>query len=116
MRINKSNKSAVKASTSPIDYKEELLNTNNPKELMDILGKASDDDSISDVVYSELYKIAVKQGVEASKKLSANDQALTHIKAAIDILGKSGNKDAVTKDSIANLATVMFDLKGSETK
>jgi hypothetical protein len=51
--------------------------------------------------------------VEASKNVSANDKALQHIKAAIDILGKSGNKDAVTKDSIANLATVMFDIKAS---
>lgn len=54
------------------------------------------------------------EDVKASKKLSANDQALTHIKAAIDILGKSGQKDEVTKDSIANLATVMFDIKGSK--
>ena len=52
--------------------------------------------------------------VKASKKLSANDQALQHIKAAIDILGKSGNKDAVTKDSIANLGVVMFDLKSKK--
>ena len=52
--------------------------------------------------------------VKASKKLSADDQALQHIKAAIDILGKSGQKDEVTKDSIANLATVMFDIKGSK--
>lgn len=52
--------------------------------------------------------------VKASKKLSANDQALTHIKAAIDILGKSGQKDAITKDTIANLGVVMFDLKGNQ--
>ena len=42
------------------------------------------------------------------------DKALQHIKAAIDILGKSGNKDAVTKDSIANLGVVMFDLIGKK--
>lgn len=52
--------------------------------------------------------------VKASKNLSANEQALTHIKAAIDILGKSGNKDDVTKDSIANLGLVMFDLKSNK--
>jgi len=52
--------------------------------------------------------------VKASKTLSANDQALQHIKAAIDILGKSGNKDDVTKDSIANLGIVMFDLKSNK--
>ena len=42
------------------------------------------------------------------------DKALQHIAAAIDILGKSGRKDDVTKDSIANLATVMFDIKASK--
>jgi len=57
-----------------------------------------------------------KTSVEASKEVisASTDKALQHIKAAIDILGKSGNKDAVTKDSIANLATVMFDIKGSQ--
>lgn len=55
-----------------------------------------------------------KTSVKASKQLSANDQALQHIKAAIDILGKSGNKDAVTKDSIANLGVVMLDLKANK--
>lgn len=50
--------------------------------------------------------------IKASKKVSADDKALQHIKAAIDILGKSGKKDDITKDSIANLATVMFDIKG----
>lgn len=50
------------------------------------------------------------------KGTTSTDQALQHIKAAIDILGKSGNKDDVTKDSIANLATVMFDIKGSTIK
>jgi len=47
-------------------------------------------------------------------KPSAQDQALSHIKAAIDILGKSGMKDDVTKDSIANLGVVMFDLKSKK--
>lgn len=45
---------------------------------------------------------------------NTTDKALNYIKAAIDVLGTSGNKDSVTKDSIANLATVMFDLKGAE--
>lgn len=52
--------------------------------------------------------------VKASKRLSANEQALTHIRAAIDILGKSGQKDDITKDTIANLGIVMFDLKGDK--
>lgn len=46
------------------------------------------------------------------KCATVNDKALQHIRAAIDILGKSGKKDDVTKDSIANLATVMFDIQG----
>ena len=46
-------------------------------------------------------------------KSSAKEQALTHIRAAIDILGKSGMKDEVTKDSIANLGIVMLDIKAS---
>lgn len=45
---------------------------------------------------------------------TSTDKALQHIKAAIDILGKSGDKSDITKDSIANLATVMFDLKGDK--
>lgn len=53
------------------------------------------------------------KSTNASKKLSANEQALTHIKAAIDILGKSGMKDDVTKDSIANLGIVAMDIKSS---
>lgn len=60
------------------------------------------------------YSVEACGTVKASKNLSANEQALTHIRAAIDILGKSGQKDDITKDSIANLATVMFDIKGNE--
>ena len=58
-------------------------------------------------------EIANGYNVKASKQLSANDQALQHIKAAIDILGKSGMKDDVTKDSIANLGIVAMDIKSS---
>lgn len=52
--------------------------------------------------------------IQSSKKLSANDKALQHITAAIDILGKSGKKDDVTKDIIANLAVVAMDIKASK--
>ena len=52
--------------------------------------------------------------INAATDISANEQALQHIRAAIDILGKSGNKDDVTKDSIANLGLVMFDLKSTK--
>lgn len=45
---------------------------------------------------------------------TSTDKALQHIKAAIDILGKSGQKDNVTKDTIANLGVVMFDLMGDK--
>ena len=48
------------------------------------------------------------------KASTETDKALQHIKAAIDILGKSGSKDAVTKDSIANLGVVMLDLKSGK--
>lgn len=54
--------------------------------------------------------------VKACKNPSTNEQALTHIRAAIDVLGKSGNKDDITKDSIANLSVVMFDLMGNKEK
>jgi len=53
-----------------------------------------------------------KSEVTASKKSSDNDKALSHIKAAIDILAT--RNDEVSKDSIANLGVVMFDLMGSE--
>ena len=57
------------------------------------------------------------KGVDACediKSSTSTDKALQHIKAAIDILGKSGNKDDVTKDSIANLAVVMLDLNNKK--
>lgn len=47
------------------------------------------------------------------KSSSDTDKALQHITAAIDILGKSGKKDDVTKDIIANLAVVAMDIKAS---
>ena len=48
------------------------------------------------------------------KGSTSTDKALQHIKAAIDILGKTGDKSDITKDSIANLSVVMFDLKGEK--
>lgn len=48
------------------------------------------------------------------KASTSTDKALKHIKAAIDILGTSGDKSDVTKDSIANLSVVMFDLKDNK--
>ena len=62
---------------------------------------------------------STKTDVKANRKLpvqqsSDTDKALQHITAAIDILGKSGKKDEVTKDIIANLAVVAFDIKSQE--
>ena len=54
--------------------------------------------------------------VEVSTEVTAAsnyDDAIKYIKAAIDCLGKRDKTDIVAKDNIANLATVMFDLKGS---
>ena len=45
---------------------------------------------------------------------TSTDKALQHIKAAIDILGTSGDKSDLTRDSIANLSVVMFDLKSKQ--
>lgn len=118
MRISKSTKTGVKASSNTSDYKQCL------KDALVAKGGYSKSD-VADQSIATLESWAKDAGIDinnvcacgdvkASKKLSANEQALTHIKAAIDILGKSGNKDAVTKDSIANLATVMFDIKASK--
>lgn len=65
------------------------------------------------------YIIKAREASSLSTKTDVNsststDKALQHIKAAIDILGKSGDKDEVTKDSIANLGVVMFDLKSKK--
>ena len=38
--------------------------------------------------------------IKASKRFTTIDKALEHIKAAIDILGKSGDKSDVTKDCV----------------
>ena len=133
MRINKSSKIAVKASNEVIYDRDGIIvkttgrdydfiatienNTDKDQYIEEIdttvpahdwVGLLADDDG-----YAALDAMKHRGDVSASKKVSANDKALTHIKAAIDILGKSGNKDSVTKDSIANLATVMFDLKAS---
>ena len=122
MRIVKSNKT-VKASTDADNY-------NDYVEFVYLNTKLSKDEAFKvcrsfwnkDVNKQEAIKwindgytdIDACDDVKASKKLSANDQALTHIKAAIDILGKSGNKDDITKDSIANLGVVMFDLQSKK--
>ena len=79
-------------------------------------GKAYDAEvnKYSDGTYELMeYNINKVEACDDVKSSTSTDKALQHIKAAIDILGKSGNKDSVTKDSIANLATVMFDIKAN---
>ena len=58
--------------------------------------------------------VSTSKKISADKGLSSNEQALKHITAAIDILGKSSKKDDVTKDIIANLAVVAMDIKASK--
>lgn len=51
-----------------------------------------------------------KQVVSATDN-EARKQTLSHIKAAIDILGSVVDKDDKAKDAIANLGVIYFDLK-----
>lgn len=119
MRISKSTKTSVKATTETgssniptyklakqiaettdwesagFSSKEEFLA--RKKEAMEILRQGGSIQSCGDI-----------------KGSTSTDKALQHIKAAIDILGKSGSKDEITKDSIANLGIVMFDLQGKK--
>ena len=132
MRISKSTKTSVKASCASNNRpltKEEVKKLWDKKALFIDFGDS--DAMCQDNGYTldqtlkymdQGYKVYIDacDDVSASKKISAdkglssNEQALKHIKAAIDILGKSGKKDAVTKDSIANLGVVMFDLKAKK--
>ena len=103
MRISKSTKTSVKASTDKCsyDYWQE--------EVMDERLAGLD----SDAKYEEYLKWKNNncKDVKGCNASTSTDKALQHIRAAIDILGKSGDKSDLTKDSIANLATVMFDIK-----
>ena len=138
MRISKSSKTEVKASTgnrssrfevgkdfntkdwwvydNTTDSKKYYFDTEDEaKDFVDTIINLPDySDTLPYGGYDPNGSVNACGDVKASKKLSANDQALQHIKAAIDILGKSGNKDAITKDSIANLGVVMFDLKSKK--
>ena len=112
MRITKSDKRTVKASNNTSDYKQCL------KDALVAKGGYKKSD-VADQSTSTLESWAKDAGIDIDnvcacgdiKSSTSTDKALQHIKAAIDILGKSGMKDAVTKDTIANLGVVMFDLK-----
>lgn len=115
MRISKSTKTDVKASNSTSDYKQCL------KDALVAKGGYKKSD-VAEQSTATLESWAKDAGIDIDnvcacgdiKGSTSTDKALQHIKAAIDILGKSGIKDDVTKDSIANLSVVMFDLKGEK--
>lgn len=51
-----------------------------------------------------------KQTINAADS-DARKETLSHIKAAIDILGAVVDKDDKARDAIANLGVIYFDLK-----
>lgn len=131
MRISKSNNTSVKASIDSdiAKYKKSLeskaaksgiyenFGSDEIQKLRDKYSELSDD--TTDYATAEYNRRAISSFEDWCMNYvgasTYTDNALKHIKAAIDILGKSGNRNTVTKDSIANLATVMFDLKSSNT-
>ena len=118
MRISKSTKTEVKASIEfavgdevYIDKGDKLPRIMGIVESIDGDNVCVRDRNNSDVTYCPNINKVHKLDIKSS---SDTDKALQHIKAAIDILGKSGNKDDITRDSIANLGVVMFDLKSKK--
>lgn len=109
MRISKSTKTDVNASDTGARTADFIRNK--------LISKGYSKEEVNSMGLTELKKLADKEDIaivyssDTCNSSTSTDKALQHIKAAIDILGKSGNKDDLTKDSIANLATVMFDLK-----
>lgn len=89
--------------TNIIDEREGVSDNSNKAYFLDSLYGDVDDER------------ARRKQVTSCSASTSTDKALQHIKAAIDILGKSGKKDDVTMDSIANLATVMFDMNSSKS-
>jgi len=120
MRISKSTKTGVRAAKSCNSESKATMENFYRKELVR-MGCSKED--VDNMGLSELKKAyhsndCAKTGscakVESCNASTSTDMALQHIKAAIDILGKSGNKDEVTKDSIANLGVVWFDLNSKK--
>lgn len=118
----KSSTSTVKASnkTSSLKSMSDDQLENLMIKVADELESYGEDDMSDRVLYLEDLCAAINKELDCRKSnkscnsSTSTDKALQHIKAAIDILGKSGKKDAVTKDSIANLGVVMFDLKSKK--
>ena len=122
MRISKSTKTSVKASKDirfndywDFVYQNSKLSREEAKDIcVDCWnqGKSREDAlALAQKSYTNEDSVDACGDIKSS---TDTDKALQHIKAAIDILGKSGDKSDITKDSIANLATVMFDLKGDK--
>ena len=122
MRISKATKTDVKAATSDFEYEVQgnygygwdSLTTEATREAAEEQKKCYDENEPN---VPHRIKTVSKSDVKSCGDIKAStstDKALQHIKAAIDILGKSGDKSDITKDSIANLSVVMFDLKGKK--
>lgn len=103
--------SAIRTAIENMKYNSKNLRSEQYNLIMDLYDEFNlADGKFQGIGYPESDDVEACGDVKAS---TVNTDAIKHIKAAIDILGKSGNKDDVTKDSIANLATVMFDIKAS---
>lgn len=103
--------SAIRTAIENMKYNSKNLRSEQYNLIMDLYDEFNlADGKFRGIGYPESDDVEACGDVKAS---TANTDAIKYIKAAIDVLGKSGNKDSVTKDSIANLATVMFDLKSS---
>lgn len=113
MRISKSTKTDVKASSNYNLWSEGQLRSKmfeigfNPNGL-------SKAEMIADLEQYDADMSKENTDVSSCKASTSTDKALQHIRAAIDILGKSGKKDAITKDSIANLGVVYLDLNSKK--
>lgn len=123
MRISKTTKTDVKASIKVGDQvyiepvSDKLPRKFGTVESIDGDNVCIRDRNDSSITYNPNIGKVHKLDIDACGDIKAStstDKALQHIKAAIDILGKSGDKSDLTKDSIANLGVVMFDLMGKD--
>lgn len=131
MRITKADKTTVEASNWASTKKvfdthggDTQLNDRSGQVVEVIRPLTGKEVDLADV--GPMFKVRFEDGYETDafedelsditscKASTSTDKALQHIKAAIDILGKSGDKSAVAMDSIANLSVVMFDLKSKK--
>ena len=113
MRISKSTKTSVKASSNYNLWSEKQLRDKMTEVGFNPYG-LSKAEMVADLEQYDADTNNTKTDVTSCNSSTSTDKALQHIKAAIDILGKSGNKDAITKDSIANLGVVYFDLNSKK--